>query len=43
MFTKILLWPLMWLLMKTPKQGCQTIVYAAVEASLNNVSGAYLR
>lgn len=41
--TKIILWPFMWLFMKTPKQGCQTIVYAAVEPSLNNVSGVYLR
>lgn len=42
-FARLVVWPFMWLFMKTPKQGCQTIVYAAVEPSLNNVSGVYLR
>lgn len=42
-YTKISVWPWMWLFMKTPNQGCQSIVYAAVEPALHNVSGAYIR
>ncbi|KAJ8962534.1 hypothetical protein NQ318_000926 [Aromia moschata] len=42
-FTKLSVWPWMWLFLKTPKQGCQSIVYVAVEPSLNNVSGCYFR
>lgn len=40
-WTKFSVWPWMWLFLKTPKQGCQTIVYLAVEPTLNNVSGHY--
>lgn len=39
----ILIRPLFWLFIKTPKQGAQTILHAALEPSLNNVSGIYLR
>ncbi|KAJ3650197.1 hypothetical protein Zmor_021899 [Zophobas morio] len=39
--TKLSVWPWMWLFMKTPNQGCQTIVYTAVDPSLHNVSGCY--
>ncbi|KAJ8967909.1 hypothetical protein NQ317_018829 [Molorchus minor] len=40
-FTKLSVWPWMWLFLKTPKQGCQSIVYLAVEPALNTVSGCY--
>ncbi|KAJ8930538.1 hypothetical protein NQ314_016651 [Rhamnusium bicolor] len=39
--TKLSVWPWIWLFMKTPKQGCQSIVYLAVEPTLNTVSGCY--
>ncbi|GLV36496.1 nazgul [Carabus blaptoides fortunei] len=34
-------WPWMWLFLKTPKQGCQTIIYTAVDPSLTPISGKY--
>lgn len=43
LLTKLSVWPWMWLFMKSPLQGCQTVVYAAVEPSLNNVSGCYMK
>lgn len=33
----------MWLFLKNPTQGCQSIVYLAVEPSLSNISGYYFR
>lgn len=39
----ILIRPLFWLFIKTPKQGAQTVLHAALDPSLNNVSGVYLR
>ncbi|KAJ3638210.1 hypothetical protein MTP99_001612 [Tenebrio molitor] len=39
--TKLSVWPWMWLFMKTPYQGCQTVIYAAVDPFLANVSGCY--
>ncbi|KAF7262878.1 retinol dehydrogenase 11-like [Rhynchophorus ferrugineus] len=36
-----LYWPWMWLFLKTPEEGCQSIVYLAVEPQLNDVSGYY--
>ncbi|KAF7997158.1 hypothetical protein HCN44_005435 [Aphidius gifuensis] len=38
----ILIRPLFWLFIKTPKQGAQTILHAALDPSLNNISGVYL-
>jgi len=40
--TKLSVWPWMWLFMKTPRQGCQSIVYAAVDPFLSKVSGCYI-
>ncbi|KAG5893123.1 hypothetical protein JTB14_034144 [Gonioctena quinquepunctata] len=40
-FTRISVWPWVWLFLKNPKQGCQTVVYLAVEHSLHTVSGCY--
>ena len=34
--------PLMWLFMKTPKQGSQSVIYAALDPHLENVRGAYI-
>ncbi|XP_044265895.1 retinol dehydrogenase 12 [Tribolium madens] len=40
-FTKLSVWPWMWLFMKTPKQGSQTLLYVALDPFLKNVSGCY--
>lgn len=40
-FTRLSVWPWIWLFLKTPNQGCQTIVYLAVEPKLHKVSGCY--
>ncbi|XP_056641126.1 retinol dehydrogenase 13-like [Diorhabda sublineata] len=40
-FTKLSVWPWIWLFLKTPYQGCQTIVYLAIEPKLHKVSGCY--
>ncbi|KAJ8924393.1 hypothetical protein NQ315_007189 [Exocentrus adspersus] len=39
--TKFSVLPWVWLFLKTPKQGCQSIVYLAVDPMVNNVSGCY--
>ncbi|XP_066249535.1 retinol dehydrogenase 13-like [Euwallacea similis] len=41
LWSKLAIWPWMWLFLKTPKQGCQSIVYLAVDPSLRDVSGFY--
>lgn len=41
--TKMSVLPWVWLFLKTPKQGCQSIVHLAVDPTLNNVSGCYFR
>lgn len=38
----IIIRPLFWIFIKTPKQGAQTILHAALDPSLNNVTGVYL-
>lgn len=35
----LLAFPKKWLLMKTPKQGAQTIIYLAVEPKLKEITG----
>ncbi|RZC33254.1 retinol dehydrogenase 12, partial [Asbolus verrucosus] len=40
--TRVSVWPWMWLFMKTPQQGSQTVIYAAVDPLLQNASGCYL-
>lgn len=40
-WSKIYLWPWIWLFLKTPKQGSQNIVYLAVEPSLFDITGCY--
>ncbi|KAL1488063.1 hypothetical protein ABEB36_015431 [Hypothenemus hampei] len=40
-WSKLTIWPWIWLFLKNPKQGCQSIVYLAVDPSLGNVSGYY--
>lgn len=40
---KISIWPWKWLFLKTPKQGSQTILYAAIDPSLIEISGQYFR
>lgn len=42
-FTRISMWPWMWLFLKSPYQGCQTILYLAVEPSVHKVSGYFFR
>lgn len=38
-FLKIFAWPFI----KAPSQGAQTVLYAALDPSLTNVSGCYLK
>lgn len=40
---KYFLSPWIWLFMKTPEEGAQTIIYMAVAPELKNVSGKYFR
>ncbi|XP_063231591.1 retinol dehydrogenase 13-like isoform X2 [Bacillus rossius redtenbacheri] len=40
-FSSIFLRPLMWMFIKSPKQGAQTSLYAALDESLQKVSGKY--
>lgn len=39
----ILLKPIIWLFIKNPRQGAQTTLFAALDESLQNVSGKYFR
>lgn len=39
----IFLRPLLWLFLKTPRQGAQTTLYAALSPDLEGVSGKYFR
>ncbi|XP_042207539.1 retinol dehydrogenase 13-like [Homarus americanus] len=38
---KVFLHPILWLFLKTPRQGAQTTIYLAVNEDLENVSGKY--
>lgn len=40
---KFLMYPWMWLLMKSSVQGAQTTVYAAVTKDLDKTTGKYFR
>ncbi|KAJ9574859.1 hypothetical protein L9F63_007984, partial [Diploptera punctata] len=40
-FSAIFLKPLVWMFVKSPRQGAQTTVYAALEESIKNVTGKY--
>lgn len=40
-FLRYVLWPVLWLLMKSPYEGCQTVMYCAVAEELQNVSGQF--
>ena len=37
----ILLKPIVWMFIKTPLQGAQTTLYAALDPTLDNVTGKY--
>lgn len=39
----VMLHPLLWLFLKTPRQGAQTTIYAALSPDLEGVSGKYFR
>lgn len=39
----VLIRPLIWMFVKSPRQGAQTVLYAALSPDLNNVSGKYFR
>ncbi|KAJ6638211.1 Retinol dehydrogenase 13 [Pseudolycoriella hygida] len=41
MCAKVITYPWMWLLMKSPTQGAQTAIYLATEPNLKTVSGQY--
>lgn len=43
LMARISTYPWIWLFLKTPKQGCQTVVFTAVEPNLSTVTGVYLR
>ncbi|XP_045619959.2 retinol dehydrogenase 13 isoform X1 [Procambarus clarkii] len=38
---KIFLYPLLWLFLKTPRQGAQTTIYVSLNSELEGVSGKY--
>lgn len=38
---KILVKPFLWLFTKTPKQGAQTVIYCALDATLQQETGKY--
>jgi len=40
-FLRCLLWPVLWLLLKSPYEGCQTVVYCTVTEELHDVSGRF--
>jgi len=40
-FTRILLKPFSWPFIKSPEQGAQTVLYAALDPDLANTSGSY--
>lgn len=43
MAVKLSVWPWMWLFLKTPKQGSQTIIYLATDPKLSNETGKHYR
>lgn len=40
---KIIMFPCMWIFMKTPTLGAQTIIYLATESSVKSTSGEYFK
>ncbi|CAG9764488.1 unnamed protein product [Ceutorhynchus assimilis] len=40
-WTRFSTWPWVWLCLKTPKQGCQTILHVALNSNLKKTSGFY--
>jgi len=40
-FLRYILWPLAWLLVRSPYEGCQTVLYCAVSEELQDVSGRF--
>lgn len=42
-FSTIFLKPLVWPFIKSPRQGCQTIVYLALDPEVQKVSGQYFQ
>ncbi|XP_072165395.1 retinol dehydrogenase 13-like [Diadema setosum] len=42
-FSMMVLGPIFWLFVKTPKQGAQTSIYCAIEEELETVSGQYFQ
>lgn len=43
LFSSIVLWPIKFILMKTPVQGAQTTIRLAVDPTLESVTGKYFR
>jgi len=35
------LWPMLWLLIKSPYEGCQTVLHCAVSEELQDVTGRF--
>jgi len=40
-FLRYVLWPVLWLLVKSAHQGCQTVVHCAVSEDLQDMSGRF--
>ncbi|KAG5671363.1 hypothetical protein PVAND_001564 [Polypedilum vanderplanki] len=40
-FAKLIIFPWMWIFMKSPEQGAQTAVFLATESSISSVTGKY--
>lgn len=42
-FTRYFIKPLAWLFLKSPAKGSQTLIYAALDPELENVTGQFIR
>lgn len=40
---KLITYPWMWLFMKNPEQGAQTVIYLSTEPNLKTVTGLYFK
>jgi len=38
---RFVFWPLMWMLLRSPYEGCQTVVYCTIAEELQDVSGRF--
>jgi len=41
--TRFFIKPMAWLFLKSPSKGSQTLIHAALDPELDNISGAFIR